>query len=350
MAARALRYEWLEEVRQKEGFDLVATAHHLDDAIETLLINLARGTGIGGLAGIPVKNGHVVRPMLFATRDEIQAYARENGIGYREDASNTEEVYLRNRIRHRIIPVLKESNPSLAATMQEFFLRMESAGTIYREAVARAKSDCMDEKAGEIRIRIPKLLALGHPSAYLFEWLREFGFTPGMCREVVDGLSGQPGGKFSSGTHLLVRDRDQLIISLATNLTDKATLRPVKINPETKEVAIGQTTIRFSSGNYKKGAGITKDPRTLTADLQKLTFPLEVRPWRKGDRFVPFGMEGNKKVSDLLIDRKVPVHEKDRVLVLTSGGKIVWVAGLRSDDRFKVDNATTKYFRATIKP
>ena len=349
MAARELRYGWLEEIRQKEGYDLVATAHHLDDAIETLFINLARGTGIAGLTGIPVKNGHVVRPLLFAGRDEIETWVRENDIPYREDASNAEEKYLRNRIRHRLVPILKKVNPSLKDAMRDFFSRMESAGTIYRDAIARARTACVDEYEGEVRIRIPDLLAQGHPSAYLFEWLRDFGFTPGMCREVATGLDGQPGGRFYSDTHLLVRDRDHLIIHPTNTIPPRDTIRPVRINSDTTEVQIAGCKFRFSTGIHKKGAGIPKDPHILTADLDKLVFPLEIRPWKNGDRLVPFGMKGNKKLSDLLIDHKIPIHEKDRMLVLTSRKRIVWVAGLRSDDRFKIDQNTKRYFRATLK-
>jgi tRNA(Ile)-lysidine synthase len=348
MAARELRYDWLEEIRLQEGYDLVATAHHLDDAIETLFINLARGAGVSGLAGIPVKNGIVVRPLLFASREEIEAFVRENGIAYREDASNAEEKYQRNRIRQRMIPVLRELNPSLTETMRDFFSRMESAGTIYREAVARARTACMDEHEGEARIRISDLLSLGHPTAYLFEWLRDFGFTPGMCREVFAGIGGQPGGKFHSESHLLVRDRDHLIITPLDALPGKEAIRPVMVNPGTSKARIAGLTFSFSTGMQKKGAGITKDPRTLTADLDKLDFPMEIRPWKNGDRLIPFGMKGHKKLSDLLIDHKVPIHEKDRVLVLISSGQIVWVAGIRSDDRYKIDQDTKRYFRATV--
>ena len=347
MAARALRYEWLEKVRLESGFDFIATAHHLDDSIETLLINLIRGCGIRGLTGIPEKNGYVIRPLLFATRQDIESYASQKSIPYREDHTNKEDVYIRNRIRHHIIPQLKEINPSLQTNLAGFMSAMEETMSIFEQQVAATRKACIRHHGEEMHIMINPLTRLPSAHLYLYEFLREYGFSASICADMMHSAKAQAGKIFCSTSHMVVKDRDAWIVTKMQESNNKA--EKYLISKDSKELLAGNTLLQFSNGQMSEKPGLPVNPKVLKADMQKLTFPLIWRKWKAGDYFCPIGMGGRKKkISDLLVDRKIPLHQKQHVSVLTSEGQIVWVAGIRADNRFDIDHNTTHYFMVEI--
>ena len=346
MAARELRYDWLEEMRQRTGSDAIATGHHLDDAIETLLINMSRGTGVEGLKGIPRKNQNVIRPMLFTGRKEIADFVREYKLPYREDHSNQETKYLRNKIRHQVLPVLKEINPELCGTIDEFFSRMHAAATFYHLKVDQAREACVQQSGKETHILLRPLLHLAHPDILLYEFLKDFGFTPATCRDIFKKIRVQPGREFTSATHHLLKDREKLIIYPADEHAGPVRAREVYAGD--KDLQSGKQHFTFRAGHIEEISKLPTDPHVLTADLDKLEFPLLLRPWQAGDKIVPLGMKGHKKVSDLLTEEKVPRHKKEDIQVLVSEDRIVWVAGIRPSDEFKVTENTSSFYQVTI--
>ena len=346
MAARELRYNWLEQIRLDQEYDLIATAHHLDDSIETLLLNICRGTGINGLTGIPARTKQVIRPLLFASRKDIEAYVETKGVEYRVDASNAEEKYLRNKIRHQVIPILQELNPSLKTTLQEFFVNMQATATIYHDAIQQAKNTCVSYEKDGLRIMISPLLTMQHPEVVLFETLKEFGFSPTVCKDIANNLSRQPGKTFFSESHTLLTDRKELIV-----------YPTVRNKPETS-LSVYESTRQIQFGNYTlhvEHIDLTTNPITVwpdnetvaLLDYDRLIFPLTVRQWKKGDKITPIGMSGSKKISDLLIEKKIPLNKKQSIPVMVSNNHIAWVAGVKSSELFKITQTTNKILKIT---
>lgn len=346
MAARELRYGWLEELRQSLDFHLIATAHHLDDSIETLLINLSRGTGLRGLKGIPVKQGNIIRPLLFASRKEIEEYAHEHNIQYRHDLSNLQDKYQRNKIRLHIIPMLLQMNPSLHQTMQDFFENMQSAEAIFSEAINTARSSCLMQQGPDIRISLQALLAYQNPAVYLYEFLKPLGFSASICRQVASHLTSQPGKRFHSATHELLRDRDYLLVFPR----QKSFLEnsPCEIQEQEVVAECGEQQFRISHFPLQQPLQWPENEKTALLDHQKLAFPLKLRPWQPGDYIVPLGMKGKKKISDLLTDHKIPMNHKSKIMVLESDGKIAWVAGIRVSNLFRITKNTKKVFSISM--
>jgi tRNA(Ile)-lysidine synthase len=341
MAARELRYAWLDEIRTANGFDLVATAHHLDDSIETLIINLARGTGLRGLKGIPVKNGPVIRPLLFATRDEIAGYARSQNISYREDLSNLEEKYQRNRIRHQLIPVLKELNPDLHNTIERFFQNMSATGIVLDNALEQARKHCVEELEGEYHISTKALEKLPQPDYFLFEWLQPLGFSAAVCREITENIHGQAGAQFYSPTHGVLRDREKLIVF---PLSKRPAQTEISLDAVPRKIHFGGKTFTFDQSTKPEQLNWPSDNNSVFLDADKLKFPLLLRFCKPGDHFIPLGMTGKKKLSDFFTDIKMPRNQKQQVMVLISAGQIAWVAGHRPDERFKITKNTKTVF------
>lgn len=347
MAARALRYQWLEEVRKKEGCQYIATAHHLDDSIETMLINLIRGTGIAGLQGIPVINGKVIRPLLFATREDIMAFVQKNQIQYREDQSNRQEKYTRNILRHKVLPVMRELNPSLAPTMAAFFARMAATEGVLQESVQETQSLFVRHQDQEIHLLTGPLGRLKFAGVHLFAFLRTYGFSATVCDEIMQSLNAQAGKTFMSDSHVLIQDRDRFILTPANMAAPDNESR--QIQDDTTQVSHGGLDFFFQQGPMNSSISIPADPGIFMADYDKLQFPLLLRPWRPGDKMIPLGMKGQKKISDLLIDAKIPLHRKKNIMVLTSGEHIIWVAGLRTDHRYRIRKGTLKYYKVGFK-
>lgn len=342
MAARELRYEYFERIRKENGFDFIATAHHQDDLIETFFLNLSRKTGIKGLTGIKEKSGCIIRPLLFAGREEIENYAAQHFIDYREDSSNRELVYQRNFVRHKILPLFSELNPSFKKNFLASVENLKDAESVYLEYIRETKDQITKKSEQQLEISIEGLINTTHPKTLLLEILAEYHFNPTVVEEVFSGLSSDSGKQFFSKSHRLVKDRKKLYVSeikeTEANLyyleeEDKTIEAPLKLEIEKKDAA---------------GFKIIKKSHVACIDLEKVVFPLLIRKWQKGDYFQPLGMTGFKKVSDFFIDQKMPIHEKENTWLLCSGKKIVWIMGRRLDNRFKVTADTNKVLTVEI--
>lgn len=335
MAARDLRYTWFEEVRNKEKYDLIATAHNLDDVLETFFINLSRGTGIRGLSGIPSKAGKVIRPLLFASREEIIDYAEKKGIRYREDSSNASEKYLRNKIRHKLLPLLEEQNPSFRRSLMETITKLSETEKIFSEEMDKLKNELMIFGKNQVLIPIENLDKLRSQKTVLYEILADYNFGPSTIEDICNSLGGPPGKQFFSQSHRLVKDRKELIL---TPLSEEEN-RKYYIELEQGQI-YDPVNLEWVIIEYSEKFDILKDPNIACLDLDMLNFPLILRHWQAGDYFQPFGMQDMKKMSDFLIDEKVSLPDKENVWLLAMGQKIVWVLGRRIDDRFKITEQT----------
>lgn len=336
MAARELRYEFFEKVRIENGFDFIATAHHQDDLIETFFLNLSRKTGIKGLTGIKEKAGKIVRPLLCANRSDIENYAHLNYIEFREDSSNNDVVFQRNFLRHKILPLFSELNPSFKKNILASVENLKDAELVYSSFLKNEKSTVVSEGSNETVIHIYELQKTAFPKILLLEILTEFNFNNTVVDEIFKSLSTDSGKQFFSKTHRAVKDRKELFVS------------PIN-NEEEKIFYIEKDDIELFSPfdiTIEKLPGetftISKKTNVACLDLEALEFPLLIRKWQQGDYFQPLGMTGFKKVSDFFIDQKIPIHEKENTWILCSGKKIVWIMGQRIDNRFKVTTKTKK--------
>ncbi|RZJ72988.1 tRNA lysidine(34) synthetase TilS [Flavobacterium sp.] len=332
VAARELRYKYFQEILESEKYDYVLTAHHADDNLETFLINLTRGTGIDGLTGIPQRNENVVRPLLPFSRDEIAAYAKSEQIEWREDSSNASEKYLRNKVRHQIVPILKEIRPEFLENFsktQEFLLQTQ---TLADDASSIVFNKVAKTFGSETRFDLEQLKILPNFAAYLYEWLHDFGFAN--WSDIGDLVNAQSGKQIFSKTHVLLKDRGFLILSEVRSGHEKREFRiykgmsgiehPLKITIKSVEKA-GQNS-----------------NTTIFVDAEKLQFPLVLRKWEQGDVFQPIGMDGSsKKIAKFFKDAKFSLRDKENAWLLVSGSDIVWIIGHRADERFKVNTHTT---------
>lgn len=344
MAARELRYDWLEHIRSSEGFDYIATAHHLDDAIETLLLNLTRGTGIAGLKGIPAKTGNIIRPLCFASRNDIEAFSKMADVDYREDKSNEDEKYLRNRLRKQVIPVLQNINPGLSKTMQNFFQHIQATEKLYKTGIAIAKKACIIDRKNEIHVKIPELLSFDNPELLIYEFLKEYGFSPSVCKEISDNINRQPGRTFLSKTHVLCTDRQRLLVYPIRHEKTESTKT---INKQSRTIHFHKYIFHIEHTECKAGERPQwpETPYEALFDMDCLEFPISVRTWRKGDKMTPLGMSGTKKISDLFVEHKIPRHKKEEIPVFVSGNKIVWLVGIRSSKHCMVSKNTTRIMK-----
>ncbi|WP_347159788.1 tRNA lysidine(34) synthetase TilS [Pontibacter chitinilyticus] len=337
MAARTLRYQWFEQVRRQEGYDYIATAHHSNDTTETILLHLTKGTGIAGLHGIPPQNGAIIRPMLAVTKDDIYDFVTAQRLIWREDSSNETTKYQRNKIRHEVIPVLKEINPNLEKTMQHTAERVSHAEAIVAGYIENLRSQSITETAEAVYVSLEPLRQAKGLPVVLHELLRPYNFSYSVVLELVEALEGISGKEFLSPTHTLVKDRDQLVLTPR----DLSSFGSILINEGDTKAEAGTVhfTIRYEAADTYK---LNTKPYVAALDADQLRFPLKVRAWQEGDWFVPLGMNGKKKISDFLIDRKVPANLKSQILVLVSNQSIAWVVGQRPDNRFKVTEKTTR--------
>jgi tRNA(Ile)-lysidine synthase len=334
MAARDLRFQWFEQIRQQEGYEAIALAHHQNDAIETMLINLTRGTGISGLHGIAPKRDRLIRPLLFLSREDIEALIQKEQIDYVEDSSNGTDHYARNRIRHQVVPHLKTINPSLERTFAQNIQRFQEAETIIQQTVASLRSSIFKDSPAGLLVKIEDLRSLNPQKLLCYELLKPFNFTESLIGELLNALEKQSGTSFYSSTHRITLDRQQLII---TAIEPTAASNCI-IHPADKQIELGYHSLHIQ---YAEGNAFFKDGKAYV-DYDLLIFPLVVRTREAGDVFVPLGMKTHKKLSNFLVDEKVPLPEKDKIpLILNGNGDIIWVGGMRQDNRYKV-SATTK--------
>ncbi|WP_233861276.1 tRNA lysidine(34) synthetase TilS [Tenacibaculum piscium] len=344
LSARKLRYDWFEKLSENHAFDYVLTAHHADDNLETFLINLTRGTGLDGLTGIPAVNGNIVRPLLKFSRAEIQKYALENNIKWREDASNAETKYVRNKIRHQIIPVLKELNPSLLKTHQKTTDFLQQSQEIVTDKIQEITAEIItkETKHGNdfIKINIAKLVKLSNPKIYLYQLLKNYKFTA--WNDVYNLMYAQSGKKIITKTHTLLKNRNFLILS-STNKTENTTNQNISINKNIKKITY---PIQLVFENISEKIISTENSIIVAENL--LNYPLYIRTWKTGDYFYPKGMTGKKKVSKYFKDEKLSVFDKNNTwLLCTADNQIIWIIGKRQDRRFLSNEKTTKLVRIT---
>lgn len=335
MAARELRYRWFEEIRSKYGYDKIALAHNKNDNVETILLNLCRGTGIKGLTGMKPLNGNLIRPLLFASRSQIQNYASENSIEYRLDITNDEVKFIRNKFRHQIIPLFREINPSFDDTVNEMAERFSEIREILENHIRTVKQNVVIKENGETVLSLQKLLEYGPQKTILFELFQPYGLLASQLDTLIKVINGQTGSLIFTETHRIIKNRDEIII----------TKLPV---PQSKDFFICNIEDFYrlpfiESAELKpvtSGLRIEHDPLVATVDASLLEFPLKIRSWKAGDRFMPFGMESFRKLSDYFTDRKFSLPDKEKALVMESAGKIVWLLGDRIDNRFRITPST----------
>ena len=340
VAARELRYDWFKELTKKHQFDFVLTAHHLDDNLETFIINVTRGTGLEGLTGIPEINNTIVRPLLIFSRDEIERYATENTIDWREDISNQSNKYLRNKIRNQVVPILKEINPSILENFQKTSENLQESQQIIDDSIAGFKKKVIEEtENGNLKIDISKVLKTNDLKAYVYHLLKEFGFTA--WNDVTNLLTAQSGKEIVSKTHRLLKDRDFFIVS---EIKKGNTEDVYVIDEETKEV---KNPIHLKISTTSKIENENKS--TIYLDKNKISFPLTIRKWQYGDFFYPKGMQGKKKVSKYFKDEKFSLLDKENTWLLCSKkNEIIWVIGHRQDNRFLVNKNKTTLLRIEL--
>lgn len=344
VAARELRYKWFEELCKEHKFKLIATAHHLNDNIETILYNFTKGAGLRGLRGIPARQGNVIRPLLFALREEIENYAHENNLAYREDSSNAEDKYTRNKIRHHVVPLLKEINPSLEKTISEKIELLSEIEELYENRQRKMNKQLFLPKGSDIYIPLLKLKKTPHASSIVYEYLKNFGFTAAQVSDMLSVIDEPAGKQFITDRARMIKDRRFFIV---TQLPEKdVTLKWI----EKADSVTNFNNFQFSISHIPLPVNITNtSPQTEFVDYSKLEFPLILRQWKAGDYFYPVGMGmKKKKIKKFLTDLKLPLHEKEKVLVLESDQKIVWVVGYRLDERFKLTPHTTQVCKLHI--
>jgi len=334
MAARELRYAWFDELMEGNEFIKLATAHHFNDSMETMMLNWVRGAGIEGLRGIPSKRRNIIRPLLFATRDEIIGYVADHQITWREDISNQTDDYQRNFIRHQVIPPLKRINISLENTLRESVNKMEDEWAFYQKSVDDWKTKFMIQEGDVIKVSKDGFHHPAHGASLLWNSLKAFGFSYEQCGEALEIKNKQSGKQFASSSHKLVVDRAYFIVTPKENHW-----REISIQIDQNQVTLGPWKLDIRQSPDLKPSDRANE---AVVDADKLHFPISWRKWMPGDYFFPLGMTHRKKISDFLIDRKISVGEKDSVTVLESDGEIVWVVGHRIDDRFKLTSVTKR--------
>ena len=341
MAARDLRYAWFEELRQQLGYDKTAVAHHADDQAETFFINLLRGAGLRGLKGMLPQNGVIIRPLLWASRGQIHQYAVENQILWREDHTNAENVYLRNKIRNQLLPAFDELHPEARQGLYKSLEHLASENELYRELLKEKLSKIVAHDDGVQKAKVPELVEGPISFQLLFEWLRQYNFNTDQCRFIYEAMETGIGNKYYSPTHQLVIGRNELQLSEIKPVDDEE----IQIEMGEEEIVL-PIHLRFSQFEKNADFNIDKSPEVAMLDADKIHFPLTLRHWRHGDRFHPLGMNGSKLLRDFFVDQKFTEVQKKNVFLLVSvENQILWVVGHRIDDRFKVTSETKSVYR-----
>ena len=337
IGARELRYRWFAEMMRKNDIKTLVTAHHVDDSLETFLINLSRGTGIDGLTGIPEKTDTVSRPLLRFSRSQILEYAQSQKLQWREDASNADTKYLRNKIRHEIVPLLKDLNPSFLKNFTKTQDYLSESAALIDSQVKELKSRLFQENNGIVRISIAELLKLEPISAYIHALFKNYGFTE--WNDVENLLSAMSGKEIHSKTYRLLKDREFLLLTKIKEESDVQFLVKEEQTEVLEPIQLKIETVHDLS---------IKNKNTLYIDKKALKYPLTIRKWKNGDYFYPLGMKGRKKLSKFFKDEKVDVVAKEQQWLLCSGEEVVWVIGRRADERFKVTKNTSEILKFTL--
>ncbi|MDE0471560.1 MAG: tRNA lysidine(34) synthetase TilS, partial [Ekhidna sp.] len=329
LEARERRYAWFKELKDKNGYSKVATAHHLDDSLETTLFNLTRGTGIKGLKGIAPRSDDIIRPILFSTKKQLIEYAQKRRLKWREDQSNLSTDYNRNKIRLNVIPKLKEINPSLLNTYRDTQGRMQLLSEMVLRRVEEVKQAFFDRPSGELKLN---WIQGQSDVIVLLEFLAAYGFNYKTVKEIFEARN-KPGKVFPEEDYTVMMDRNSLFI------------RRNKTEDQSREFIIkSEGTYRFAGrdfvveGTNLSDKSLNQGNNVALLEKSQVSFPMKIRRWERGDVFIPFGMKGRKKISDFLIDEKVPTALKEEILVLEIGGQIAWLVGYRISEKFSVKN------------
>ncbi|GAA4455440.1 tRNA lysidine(34) synthetase TilS [Nibrella saemangeumensis] len=346
MAARELRYAWFEQLLDQYGYASVATAHHQNDVLETILINLVRGTGLAGLQGIPVRQGRVIRPLWFTNREQLVAYMQEHNLSWREDSSNAADKYVRNRLRHQVLPILQVLNPALLTdTLPQTVERLRAAGQLLSQELAQSWQQVAVEQEGRITLNIEALIRLSEPQFRLYEWLRIYGFSQDQVRQIWAATMREPGSVFWSATHRLVHEREGLVLM---PLPPEHGFR-VELEEWPQGVVVaGSWRLCFETFDKPVDFQIPTDPGVACLDADQIKLPLIIRPWQQGDRFRPLGLKGSKLVSDLLNDQKVSLSQREQAAVLAAGNGIMWVVGRRIGHAFRLTAETRRVLKIVL--
>jgi tRNA(Ile)-lysidine synthase len=343
MAARELRYEWFETIRKEYDAQAIAIAHHKDDLIETVLLNLIRGTGMRGLCGIRPENGYIVRPLLCVSRPEIDRFVKEQGLSFVKDSSNESIEFKRNFVRHRLIPMMKELNPSVNEAIARMSEHIADVETIYLNAIEAIKGELITQvHDSEIHINIEKLQRQPAAKTVLYEIIQPYGFNREAAENIHTALNGISGKRFlaSRSKYKLLKNRGELIIYDSR----KTDVEEYKLTDNRKDWENLPVRLRFEKISIDAAYEVEKNKMTGSFDYDKLHFPLVLRKWKQGDRFIPFGMRGSRKLSDYFTDNKISINDKEKIWVLCSGSDIIWIIGHRTDNRFRIGKATKNAF------
>ncbi len=343
MAARDLRYHWFEELRKEFSYDYILTAHHKGDVAETVLFNLTKGTGVEGLHGIKPVVGHLVRPLLFATRTQITEYATSRELAWREDSSNKLVKYSRNKIRHLVLPVLEKINPKAQESIYNASQRVAEAERFLKHALEQILPLLIKKNKENVLIDLKTLINTPGYTYVLHQILKPFGFTYLQTQAIIPSIHGLSGKLFYSASHVVNLDRSNLIVSPLNQEKITYTLSESQNNLKTSDLEIVCKTI--DNECYT----IESTHKIVALDKDKLKFPLELRHWNQGDVFYPLGMKGKKKLSDFMIDAKIPVNLKSKLWVLVSKNEIVAILKYRISNRFKITGATKRIYELTLK-
>ncbi|MGY8919114.1 MAG: tRNA lysidine(34) synthetase TilS [Flavobacteriales bacterium] len=338
MAARELRYKWFDDLLI--NYDCLLTAHHLDDQLETFLMNLSRGSGLGGLLGIPIMNKKKIRPLLSFSKNQIVNYARENNISWREDSSNLSNDYLRNEIRNNVIPEFKKSAPDLLKNFNKSLNYLKNSKSYIQEKINETSKKIIFDEGHQVKYDIKEILRLDNLKMYLFEFFHKFGFN--QLTDIENILTSQSGKQILSKTHRIVKDRDFLILEEISNMSFVS----IDVGSDAAQVDTIYGSLFFNlSLNFEKSV----DPSSVYVDLGKLVYPLRVEVYSKGMEFIPFGMSGKKSLSKFFKDKKLSIIDKNRSLVLVNGNnELIWVVNQRMDDRYKITESTSRILKISF--
>jgi len=341
MAARDLRYQWFAELQVSQQADAIAVAHHSDDNIETLIINLIRGTGIKGLTGIQPRTGNIVRPLLCVSKNEILQYVQTENLTFVTDSSNKQDDIIRNKIRLKVIPLLETINPSVKDAIIQTIDNLNETAKVYETEIERAIKVVYNDNKGSISI--PLLKTFPSPESILFELLKNYGFGKEAIREIYYAIDSQPGKTFYAPDYYIIKDRDEFLLSPVVTEDDKE-----YFIQEGDFFLYLPINIEISLHVDAANTVIEKQANTACLDYDKLQFPLKLRKWKAGDKFMPSGMKNFQKLSDFFSNSKFSKIQKEKTWILTSGKEIVWIVNHRIDERFKADIFTKNRYKIKI--
>lgn len=344
VAARELRYEWFQEIIQDSAFNIqyILTAHHANDNIETMLMNFFKGTGINGLKAILPKQAKIARPLLFAGKEEIISFAKEHKLEFVEDSSNASDKYTRNYFRNKLIPGIKEVFPQVEENLLNNLQRFREAEQLYQQAIDQHKKKLLEQRGNEIHIPVLKLLKAQPLHSIVYEIIKDFGFTAHQADDCIALLKSETGKYIQSPSYRIIRNRAWIIIS--PNETTEANNVLIEREGDIDFIEGKLEIKKLQTSNLK----LQTSHQTAQLDAEKINFPIFLRKWKQGDYFYPLGMNKKKKLSRFFIDQKLSLTQKEKAWVMEMNKKIVWVVGMRIDDRFKITDATKEILQITL--